>query len=68
MHLSIFLLSVAASVVAAAKTGSSIVVNTTPDPFYLWEVPDAAGAPIGNRITVVAGEWFLPLSYSCYNF
>lgn len=45
----------ALAAVVAAKTGSSIVVNTSPDPFYLWVVPDATGAPIGNRITVVAG-------------
>lgn len=47
------LLSLAA--VAAARLGNSIVVNTSPDPFYLWVVPDAEGAPIGNRIEVVAG-------------
>ncbi|KAK7185617.1 hypothetical protein DPSP01_007517 [Paraphaeosphaeria sporulosa] len=47
--------------VVAANTGSSIVVNTSPDPFYLWVVPDATGAPIGNRITVVAGgAWTEP--------
>ncbi|KAF9728868.1 hypothetical protein PMIN06_002438 [Paraphaeosphaeria minitans] len=46
----------------AARTGSSIVVNTSPDPFYLWVVPDANGAPIGNRITVAAGgAWTEPL-------
>ncbi|KAJ4350002.1 uncharacterized protein N0V89_008623 [Didymosphaeria variabile] len=47
---------------AVAATGSSIVVNTSPDLFYLWVVPDATGAPIGNRITVVAGgAWAEPL-------
>ncbi|KAF2439628.1 hypothetical protein P171DRAFT_369582 [Karstenula rhodostoma CBS 690.94] len=52
----------ALSAVVAARTGSSIVVNTSPDPFYLWVVPDATGAPIGNRITVVAGgAWTEPL-------
>jgi hypothetical protein len=54
MHLFSALLALAAAGTAAA-TGSSIVVNTSPDTFYLWVVPDAAGAPIGNRITVAAG-------------
>ncbi|KAL1610141.1 hypothetical protein SLS60_001806 [Paraconiothyrium brasiliense] len=40
---------------AVAATGSSIVVNTSPDSFYVWVVPDATGAPIGNRIEVAAG-------------
>ena len=40
----------------AAQTGSSIVVNGSPDPFFVWVVPNAAGAPIGDRIKVDAGE------------
>ncbi|KAJ4299409.1 hypothetical protein N0V90_004654 [Kalmusia sp. IMI 367209] len=41
--------------VAAARTGSSIVVNQGFDPIYLWVVPDVKGSPIGDRITLHAG-------------
>jgi hypothetical protein len=54
MHFLSTILALAAAA-TATQTGFSIVVNTSPDPFYLWVVPDAVGAPIGNRTTVVAG-------------
>ena len=38
-----------------AQPGSSIVTNLTPDPFYLWVVPDAWGSAIGSRVLVEAG-------------
>ena len=38
-----------------AEPGKSIVTNLTPDPFYLWVVPDAWGSAIGSRVLVEAG-------------
>ncbi|KAF1969266.1 hypothetical protein BU23DRAFT_557758 [Bimuria novae-zelandiae CBS 107.79] len=62
MRLPTPLLALAAAAAVAAKTGSSIVVNTSSEPFFLWVVPDATGAPIGNRVTVEAGSaWSEPL-------
>ena len=40
----------------AAQTGSSIVRNRSPEPFFLWVVPDEKGAPVGERKEVDAGE------------
>ena len=55
MHIFAAILGLVSAV--AAGTGSSIVVNISPDPFYLWIVPDEVGAPIGNRIAVSAGVY-----------
>lgn len=51
-----FLAAFATFTSAVAATGSSTVTNLTPEPFYLWVVPDAWGSAISSRVLVEAGR------------